>query len=111
VSAKVEVSDRGRIYKLDRDAAVRKVFFGAFRWVDNFHIERHVRANVVFDGWLGTGNALPFTRIQNKMCKPQALHYCIPAVGAHERLLRCRNVNQTEENRCRDINQRRESAA
>jgi hypothetical protein len=93
VSAHIEVSDNGRIYRVPRAKAIQKVLFGAFRWVDAFHIARHTRTAVVFDGWLGTGNALPFSRIQNKMLKPVKLHYEIPACGARSRPQWCAEIN------------------
>lgn len=36
-----------------------------------------------YDGVLGRGNVLPFSRQQHPMRKPNALHYEIPAVGDH----------------------------
>jgi hypothetical protein len=46
-----------------------------------------------WDGWLGTGNAIPFSRVQNKMCKPHPLHYAIPAVGARSRPVSVKAIN------------------
>lgn len=42
---------------------------------------------------LGHGNLLPFTHVQNKMKKPETINYPIPAVGARNRPLWCRDIN------------------
>jgi hypothetical protein len=41
-------------------------------------------------------NLVPFGRVYDKLKFPPHLHYPIPAVGAHGRLLLCRNVNQPQ---------------
>ena len=91
MSAKVLViaSSKGREYRLDRAAAKRKVARGGFQWRDNFTIVEVP----LFDGFLGTGNALPFSRTQNRLLAPRKLHYQIPATGAHERSMRCALIN------------------
>jgi hypothetical protein len=43
--------------------------------------------------YLCIGNLLPFSRLQNPLCKPDSINYPIPAVGAHNRPLWCRQVN------------------
>jgi hypothetical protein len=93
VSAKVKVIviSRGRSYKTEREKAILKVGRGAFSWRDNFTIvEIEPRFRVPLnDGPLGTGNAIPFSRVQNKLCAPHPIHYPIPAAGAHTRTMRC----------------------
>ena len=50
-------------------------------------------AHAFFDGYLGTGNVLPFSRVQSKLRAPDSINYPIPAIGAHGRLLRVAQVN------------------
>ena len=96
MSAKVNVVFlSGGRFQLKRNLAERRVSRGGFRWKDRFTIEE-IRLKLV-DGPLGVGNALPFSRVQNKLLKPERLHYQIPAVSAHARLLRVRDVNKAPE--------------
>jgi hypothetical protein len=100
VSAKILVIyTTGRRHKTDRSKAEIKVRRGQFYWLDKFTIEEvAVRFQPIYsDGSLGVGNALPFTRIQNKLCSPLKLHYCIPQSGAHMRLMRCSAINAENE--------------
>jgi len=98
VSAKVKVIDGIRHYDVERAVAREKISTGAFRWLDPlrpFQIVRVVRGT--FDGWLGTGNAIPFARIQNRLRKPAKLHYEIPAIGARSRPQWCSQINEVPE--------------
>jgi len=100
VSAKilVIVNSTGRSYKTDRDRARKKVAQGSFIWRDNFtiiEIERRFQVPL-YDGRLGTGNAIPFSHIQNKLRAPHKLHYEIPAVGAHSRAMNCWLINASK---------------
>jgi hypothetical protein len=36
-----------------------------------------------WDGPVGVGNVAPFSRVQNKMLKPETINYPIPALGDH----------------------------
>ena len=40
---------------------------------------------VLWDGLLGTGNLLPFAKVQNRLMQPEKLHYPVPACGARDR--------------------------
>jgi len=98
VSAKILViaKSSGRQYRTDRTKAELKVRRGSFFWRDNFTIEEiepRFRAPL-WDGFLGTGNAIPFARIQNKLCSPPKLHYAIPSAGAHSRVVSCLDTNR-----------------
>ena len=101
MSAKVNVVfHSGGSFQLKRNLAEQRYTLGAFpvsrgkfRWKDRFTIEE-IRLKNVADGPLGVGNALPFSRVRSKLLKPERLHYQVPAVGAHVRLLRVRDVNQ-----------------
>lgn len=101
VSAKISVHcpSANRTYKLDRNLAERKVRRGGFRWCDNFsivEIELDLTPSArraLYDGPLGTGNALPFTRICKKLLKPEPLHYPIPACGARTRFQNVSIIN------------------
>lgn len=98
MSAKVNVVLRsGGVFQLKRNLAERRVSSGKFRWKEKyrFTLEEIRRVDLV-DGPLGVGNALPLARIRNKLLKPKPLHYEIPAVGAHARLLRVRDVNKVQ---------------
>ena len=68
-----------------------KVACGSFFWRDKFTIvEIEPRFRVpLYDGPLGTGNAIPFSRVQNKLRVPPRIHYPIPYAGAHTRMMRC----------------------
>jgi hypothetical protein len=106
VSAKVSVicASTGRNYQTPRNQAERKVRRGGFYWVDNFSIAEivmtaaeaevsEIRA-AYYDGPMGRGNVLPFTRITKYPLKPPSLHYPIPACGAHGRFLNVAVTNQ-----------------
>lgn len=77
---------------------------GGFHWVDNFTIQEIVMDAAAaaisatkaayYDGPMGRGNLLPFTRVPNKLLKPEPLHYCIPACGAHGRFLSVFRTNR-----------------
>ena len=88
---KVIVRSTGRCYKTDRDRAMAKVACGSFFWRDKFTIvEIEPRFRVpLYDGPFGTGNAIPFSRVQNKLRAPPHIHYPIPPAGAHTRMMRC----------------------
>lgn len=91
---------------------MRKLSLGIYRQRDEHSLEeverttaqaKHVKFRRVSqekhwqfqaaDASFGTGNMVPFTRVPNPWKKPHALHYSIPACGAHGRLLRCSDVN------------------
>jgi hypothetical protein len=96
VSAKISVVySSGRSEKTTRSRADAKVACGRFEWADLFTItEKETDAAGVavvitrqgyWDGWLGSGNILPFSRILNPLRQPSHLHYEIPASGARTR--------------------------
>jgi hypothetical protein len=97
MSAKVTIVTRDRVYQLKRALAARKVRRESlsFRWLDNFTVVEIEPgpvspAKILFwDGLLGTGNLLPFAKLQNPLCAPPSTSYPIPAVGAHNRPLWC----------------------
>ena len=107
MSAKVTVicASRCRTYSLRRNLAERKVREGAFRWVNKFTIEEVPLTHAAlkdaqqrlayFSGPLGVGNALPFSRVQNPLKRPDPLHYPIPAAGAHTRPFHVYLINKS----------------
>lgn len=93
MSAKVTIVTRDRTYKLKRSDAERKVRRNSltYRWLDNFTVVENeplppsLLKTLFWDGLLGTGNVLPFAKVQNPVCRPSSINYPIPAVGAHSR--------------------------
>jgi hypothetical protein len=92
VSAKVTIVTLHRgVYQLKRSKADRKVRQESltYRWLDNFtiveieHRPAQPLAIMFWDGLLGTGNALPFARVQNPVCKPDSISYPVPACADH----------------------------
>jgi hypothetical protein len=81
----------GGTYYTDIDIAERQVRRGDYQWRSERSIEQiEPRFRLpLWDGFLGTGNAIPFSRVQNKLCAPPHIHYPIPAAGAHTRMMRC----------------------
>lgn len=107
VSLKVAVYRSGRFsHFLKRSKAERKVRAGGFTWRgDNTLIEEVDPAAAIVaqsrllavDAIFGAGNMVPFSRALHPLKRPPRLHYQIPAVGAHGRLLRCSDVNHAAE--------------
>lgn len=63
-----------------------------------FVIYRAIPRQAPSDGWLGQGSVISIARIRANsrlkgMVAPERLHYPIPACGAHNRPLHCRQVN------------------
>jgi hypothetical protein len=83
----------GQDYRLERPAEVRpRAEVREFKaqklgkFIENgklFLFFKRVRRKVkqLWDGLLGTGNALPFSRAQNPMMAPAKLHYEVPRAG------------------------------
>jgi len=74
--------------RAEADSLVR---FKKARWISPILIQEIQRG--FWDGWLGTGNAIPFSRVRNKLLKPEPLHYAIPAAGAHTRMVSVKAIN------------------
>jgi len=84
VSAKITVLCLAHTYKTKRNDAERKVRRGGLRWVDRFTIEQipSIVASdgipqILIDGGLGVGNALPFAR----RTTGGSFHYEMPMAG------------------------------
>ena len=81
----------GRKYYADLDKMQPRINRGEFFWRTERSVEEiEPRFRIpLWDGFLGTGNAIPFAPIPNRLKAPPKIHYPIPAVGAHTRVMRC----------------------
>jgi len=65
----------------------------AFRFFQSIPAELRQVGKVLWDGLLGTGNLIPFARVPNRLMHPAKLHYPVPAIGAHGRIMRVAYIN------------------
>ncbi len=102
MSAKIAVYRVGESaphHYIRRSKAQRKVLSARYRWRDACSVEEIKPAMSVAgsrpwsDGALGTGNVLPFSKVQNQLRQPERINYPIPAVGAHSRPMKVKVIN------------------